>query len=325
MKKILTALLITTLMLMSLTGCGSATASAGGNGGKILYLVTDKSDTFRATLSDAITDAAAASGVSIDVVETGDEVENQVELVTSAKEKGYSAIILRLADASTALQMNFASNGLPIIYVNNQPSDEHLTTDKYIYVGSNEEEAGKFQAEYVLKKLGNPKSLNVIIFEGERGHSGAVGRTKSVKDTLKENGCEANYVFVDYANWSDEEAMRKLMIFAKTNQEVDAIFCNNDTMALGVIEGMKELGLDYTSIPVCGVDATADGCASIEAGEMQFTVLQNAKGQGEAAVNAAVTLANGGSTQSLENATKDGKYIFVPFEPVDSSNVSQYK
>lgn len=325
MKRILTALLITTLMLMSLTGCGSATSSAGGADGKILYLVTDMNDTFRATLSDAISDAAAASGVSIDVVETGDEVENQVELVTSAKEKGYSAIILRLADSSTALQMNFASNGLPIIYVNSQPSDEHLTSDQYIYVGSDEEEAGKFQAEYVLKKLGNPKSLNVIIFEGERGHSGAIGRTNSVKDTLKANGCEANYVFVDYANWSDEEAKKKLMIFAKTNQEVDAIFCNNDTMALGVIEGMKELGLDYASIPVCGVDATADGCASIEAGEMQFTVLQNAKGQGEAAVNAAVTLANGGSTQSLENATKDGKYIFVPFEPVDSSNVSQYK
>ena len=314
------------MIALSLMGCGSSSSGGMGSGGaKVLFIMTDTNDTFRGLLTDGIQSAAKNLGVSMDLVETGDDVEAQVKAVSGAKAAGYTAIILRAADASTALQMNVASNDIPIIYVNAEPDKSHLTADKYIYVGSDEMQAGQYQAEYVLKKLGNPKSLNVMIFQGEAGHSATIGRSKAVKKTLKANGCDANYVFVDSANWSDAEAKDKFGIFMKTGQSVDAVFCNNDTMALGAVEGMKQFGLDYTSIPVCGVDATADGCASISAGEMAFTVLQDAAGQGAAAVQAAVKLSGGASISEIDGATKDLKYIYVPFVPVDSSNVSQYK
>lgn len=314
------------MIALSLMGCGSSSSGGMGSGGaKVLFIMTDTNDTFRGLLADGIQSAAKNLGVSMDLVETGDDVEAQVKAVSGAKAAGYTAIILRAADASTALQMNVASNDIPIIYVNAEPDKSHLTADKYIYVGSDEMQAGQYQAEYVLKKLGNPKSLNVMIFQGEAGHSATIGRSKAVKKTLKANGCDANYVFVDSANWSDAEAKDKFGIFMKTGQSVDAVFCNNDTMALGAVEGMKQFGLDYTSIPVCGVDATADGCASISAGEMSFTVLQDAAGQGAAAVQAAVKLSGGASISEIDGATEDLKYIYVPFVPVDSSNVSQYK
>ena len=329
MKKIITVLLTGLLLVTVIAGCGAAsesTASTGGGGkAKILLIMNDVTDTFRGQLADAVTSAATSSGATVDLVETGGSVEMEAELVATAASKGYTAIILRPSDASTALQMNVAAGNLPIIYVNNQPSDEHLTADKYIYAGSSEEQAGQLQAEYVLKKLGNPSSLNVIIFEGEQGHSATIGRTNAVIKTLKENGCNATYVFKDYANWSDTEAEYKLGIFMKTGQSVDAVFCNNDTMALGVISGMKKYGLDYTKIPVCGVDATADGCESISSGEMAFTVLQSAAGQGASAVKAAIALGNGGTIEGIDYVTEDHKCIYVPFESVDASNVSQYK
>ena len=325
-KKIFACLLMSILVMGTIAGCGSASSTSGGSGGaKILFIMTDTNDTFRATLSDAVVAAGKAQGVTLDMVEIGDSVQDQLTLITEAKSKGYSAIILRSADANTAPQMNVASNDLPIIYVNAEPIKDHLTADKYVFVGSDEYQAGQYQAEYVIKKLNNPKSLNVIIFQGEAGHSATIGRSKSVKRTLKSAGCNATYVFVDSANWSDAEAKEKLGIFMKTGQSVDAIFCNNDTMALGTIEGMKEYGLDYKKIPVCGVDATADGCASIQAGEMSFTVLQDAKNQAASAVSAAVTLGAGGSLKDIEGSTSDLKYVYVPFVPVDASNVSQFK
>ena len=73
-----------------------------------------------------------------------------------------------------------------------------------------------------------------------------------------------------------------------------------------------------------GVDATADGCAAIKNGEMAFTVCQSGAGQGEAAVKAAIQFAKGESVDSLEGVSEDGKYVWVPFEKVDSTNVSQY-
>ncbi|MBQ7614844.1 MAG: substrate-binding domain-containing protein [Butyrivibrio sp.] len=324
LKRVLGCILTGVLTGASIMGCGASSGGSGGAasgaGAKILFLIPDVNDTFRASLAEGIKAAASSQGVTLDYVETGGSTEFEANQVAGAKAAGYDAIILRPIDGNTALQMNVASNDLPIVYVNNQPIDDHLTPNKYIYVGSNEKDAGRYQAEYVLQKLGNPSSMNVIIFQGEPGHSATIARTSSVKKTLKNAGCNANYVFVDTANWSDVEAREKFAIFMKTGQGVDAIFCNNDTMALGAIEGLKDFGLDYTKIPVTGVDATADGCASILAGEMAFTVLQDAKGQGAAAVQAAAVLGKGGDLSSVEGASEDKKYVWVPFSPVDKSN-----
>ncbi len=323
LKKLVSVAILGTIIVGMLYGCGSSSSDSSGSS-KVLYIVVDLEDTFRAKLSNAIVDQAKSQGVDLTMVESGSSVENQLELVASAKSEGYGAIILRLADSSTALQMNVASNGLPIVYVNNEPDEDHLSENEYIFVGSNEEQAGQYQVEYVLNKLGK-SSMNIVIIEGERGHSGTIGRTKAVKYTLKDNNIDYNIVFMDYANWSDTEACDKLNLFMKTGQTFDAVFCNNDTMALGVIESMKQNGIDYSAIPVCGVDATSDGCASILAGEMAFTVLQNADSQAARAVEAAVVLANGGKISAIEGASDDGLYIWVPFEPVDASNAAQYQ
>lgn len=105
---------------------------------------------------------------------------------------------------------------------------------------------------------------------------------------------------------------------------MDCVLCENDSMALGVIEVCREANIDLSALPVLGVDATADGCAAIESGAMAFTVCQSGAGQGEAAVKAAIRFAQGESVDSLEGVSEDGKYVWVPFEKVDSTNVSQY-
>jgi len=323
--KYISLLCVITLLMTCMVGCGSDNSSSSSSGMKILYTVCDNDDTFRQSLADGIMNAASTYGVTVDMQLCGSDIETQVEQVASAKANGYDAVIVRLNDVSTALQIEVAADGLPLIFVNNQPDDDRLSKDEYVYVGSYEQQAGQYQAEYVLEKLGNPSSMNVIIMEGEKGHSGTIGRTTAVKNTLKDAGVDVNYVFVDYANWTSDEAYAKMEIFEKTGQSVDAVFCNNDTMALGVADYLLDNGYTTSNIiPVTGVDATADGCAYISEGKMSFTVLQDADGQGAAAVQAAKALGSGGSISDIEGATDDGKYIYIEFVPVDASNVSSY-
>ena len=324
LKKIIASVAVCILVIGSLVSCGNkaSSSSSGGGGMKILYIITDF-DTFRQKLSDAVLAAGKEQGADITMVETGYSVETQVDLVMNAKSQGYDAIILRLADAETALQMNTASNGIPIVYLNSEPSEEYLDSNQNVFVGSEEKVAGQYQAEYVINKLGK-KSMNIIIFEGEKGHSGTIGRTNGVRETMIANGIDANIVFMDYANWSTEETEKRFDIFMKTGQSVDAVFCNNDNMALGAINAMKKYGLDYTTIPVCGVDAIEAGCESILAGEMAYTVLQDADLQAARAVEAAIALGGGGTIDNIEGVSEDGKYIWVPFLPVDKSNASDY-
>ena len=323
-KKLISVLLISVMPLSMLSACGNIGGTASG-GKKVLLSMTDTDDTFRKNLTDALTAAASSEGVTLDISYCGSSLEQQTADISSAESKGYSAVIVRLIDSSTALQMEVAAGKLPIIFVNNQPDDAYLTKDKYVYVGSDEEEAGKLQAEWVLKKLGNPSDMDAIIMMGEKGHSGTIGRTTAVQYTVKDNGCTLNTVFKDYANWTAEGAAADMKTVFKTGKSFDAIFCNNDTMALGVIEALKEEGIDPSTVPVCGVDATADGCEAISKGEMAFTAFQNAEGQAKGALQAAKVLAGGEKLKSVEGSTKDGKYVWIPFEGVDASNVTAYK
>ena len=105
---------------------------------------------------------------------------------------------------------------------------------------------------------------------------------------------------------------------------MDCVICNNDSMALGIVEACKNKGIDCSTLPILGVDATKDGCDAIRNNEMAFTVYQSGVGQGHAAVDAALRLIGNGKMKDMEGITEDGKYVWVDFERVDSSNVSNY-
>lgn len=311
------------LGILAFTGCGSDSGASSNKDVKIL-LVLNQMDSFRETLVAAAKDTAEAEGVQFDFKDAEGSIENQVNYLKSAAQEGYNVILCSPVSIETVVELKASAGDIPIVFINSCPDEKQLKEGKYIYAGSDEFVAGQFQAEYVLDRLAGNKEINVVLLKGERAHSATNGRTKGVKQTLESSGKTVNYVFEDYADWNQELAAHLFETFLKTGSPVDCVLCENDSMALGVIDVCREAGIDLRTLPVLGVDATADGCAAIESGEMAFTVCQSGSGQGEAAVKAAIRFARGESVDSLEGVSEDGKYVWVPFEKVDSTNVSQY-
>ena len=97
-----------------------------------------------------------------------------------------------------------------------------------------------------------------------------------------------------------------------------------DTIA-DIIRLAEENNISFDSLPIIGVDATEKGCQSIADGKMAFTIYQSGVGQGEYLIKAAARLAKGQSLEGMEYLSEDQKYVWVPFEKVDKSNVSQYQ
>ncbi|SFO20708.1 inositol transport system substrate-binding protein [Pseudobutyrivibrio sp. UC1225] len=311
--------------MMLLSACGNS--SVGSSGGTKIYLTMyneAKPGSFRGTLVEAAQAKAKAEGASIEVGFAEDSIEKQVEQVKSAVQQDYDVIICGPVSADTAVELEAIAGDIPIIFICNCPADKRLTANKYIYVGSDENVAGQFQAEYVLEKLGSKSELNVMIIKGPRGQSATDGRTKGAKRVFDKSGKQINYVFEDYADWDKGKAKDMFEIFLSTGNALDCILCNNDTMAMGIVEYCKENGVNLNNVPIMGVNAAGDACEAIKNGDMALTVYQSGVGQGEAAVEAALKLANGDNVKDIEGATEDGKYIWVPFERVDSSNVDQY-
>ncbi len=302
--------------------CGKADENTGKN--MKMLLTISQMDTFRRTLADGAKKEASERGISLEVADALGVVENQVDQIQQAAADGCDAILCGAIDTDTAVELKASAGEIPIVFVNSCPDEKNLEKDAYMYVGSDDGTAGQFQAEYVLDQLASQNEINVMLIKGPVGHSATKGRTKGVKKAFAESGKTVNYVFEDNADWSAEKAADLFSVFMQTGKPLDCVICNNDAMALGIVEACKKAGMDPGSILILGVDATADGCAAIQKGEMACTVYQPGIGQGQAAVEAAAALASGSSAKDMEGISEDGKYVWVPFEKVDSSNVSKY-
>ncbi|MNN29811.1 D-galactose-binding periplasmic protein precursor [compost metagenome] len=107
------------------------------------------------------------------------------------------------------------------------------------------------------------------------------------------------------------------------------MFANNDDMALGAIDALKEAGY-FTGdkyMPVVGVDATAPALQALKQGTMLGTVLNDSENQGKAAVMLASLLAKGSviKDEALGFEITDRQYIWIPYQKLTKENATDFK
>lgn len=113
--------------------------------------------------------------------------------------------------------------------------------------------------------------------------------------------------------WDRMKAMDLFSQMMNTGDVYDAVICNNDEMALGVIEAMQTNGDKKNHLPVVGINATDVGCAAVKAGTMACSVFQDPVAQGEGTIPCALGMLNGTSVGGLV----DNYYQLVTSENVD--------
>lgn len=315
-KKFIKMMLVLTCFMLAATGCGMMTnESQSGNGKRIAVLTHTNDSPLINSLTSSIKNAASEKGATVDVYNSDQNSEKQIKQLKKVVQNHYDAILIRPVDADTAQEMIAIAGKIPVVFYNFQPSEDVLKANQDVYVGPEEEMAGRLQANYVLEHT-SKQELNVAILKGQ---SGLVSekRTNTFKETLEKSGRSVNYVFTDSANWEEEKAEHQMELFLKTGQPCDVIASNNDDMALGAIKAFKKA---HKKLPiVCGVDATTDAKAKISTGEMGLTASQPAKIQGEKCIETALKLIEGKKITDIKGSTADGLYVYTNFKAITNS------
>lgn len=333
-KKLL-AVLLAALCAMSLTACGgsssSTSSSDSSDGNKNITLVLALRDEWLSVLADGCESAAKARGYSMNTVDCNNDASKAIQFVQTARNAGEEAIIINVVDPAQATALIEAAGDMKVVFVNRTPDDMGLLNDNIVYVGSNEMTSGAFQgealAEYFKEK--GKTEIKYILLNGTLGQTSTTNRTASVLQALADNGITATEASAPLVCEFDRAtAMDQISPLLTAGVEFDCIISNNDAMALGAIEAMKAVGMDPASVPIVGIDCTADGAAAVASGEMYMTVFQNAEGQGNGAMQAAINLLNGAPINEgtdFEIDSENPHIVWIPFEPVDSDNVSDYQ
>lgn len=310
MKKTLRSVILLVLafsMLLALTACSTSQKS-----GKVKIGVTlmDFSTEFGIGLKDYMTAKADAMGdVELTVVDAGGDAAKQLQQVETFISQKVDAIIMQPQEqeaCSPAIDKAKAA-GIPIINCNS------LTiTEPDAYVGSNDSESAEIAMTYIAEQLGGKG--NVLMMHGHPGQTAEVKRTEGAMDILAQNP-DMTLLDEQTADWDRAEAMTLMENWIQAyGDQINAVFCQNDEMALGALNALVQAG-KKDNVLVVGVDAIDDALQSVKDGKMDATVYQDCKGQAEGAIEAAYKLAKGESVE---------KEILIPFILVTTENVDEY-
>jgi ABC-type sugar transport system substrate-binding protein len=267
------------------------------------------------------TRASQVGGITLQIEDAQTDVSKQLNQVNNFIAAGVDAIIVTLADTSAAPGISAAAEkaGIPLVYLNLQPDNVDKLPKNQAYVGSKETDSGRLGAEAaceILKKNGKAGDAQAYILMGDLAHQASRDRTSSVKETLAAGDCKGVTIADEQsAAWTRTNAMDLTTNWITAGRPIDAVFANNDEMAIGAIQALKAAGVSMDSVVVVGIDATQDALAAMTNGDLDVTVFQNAKGQSAGAMDAAVALARGHSVD---------KQVMVPFELVTPTNMAEY-
>ncbi|GAA4177161.1 LacI family DNA-binding transcriptional regulator [Gryllotalpicola koreensis] len=219
---------------------------------------------------DTIAVEAAAGGYSIDLISLGDPTTGHItEALSRLEQEAVDGIILIL-EAHELLEHSIAFPArVPSVLVDSQSYDDRIS------VNADQKQGARLAVEHLLD-LGHPTVWHV---SGPTETSNAAAeREQSWRDTLRSRGLVAPPVLG--GNWGAESGYKAGVELA-ANDEVSAVFCANDQIALGVLRAMHEHGRRVPDdVSVVGFDDTAE---SSQYWPPLTTVRQNFKVVGETA------------------------------------------
>jgi methyl-galactoside transport system substrate-binding protein len=290
-------------------------------------------DTFMSYMRNTITQLAQGK-IELSMVDSQNSQPTQNDQVDQFITRKMKAIAINAVDrtaAGTILDKAKAAN-VPVVFFNREPFEEVMRSwDKIYYVGAKAEESGTMQGEIAAEwwKANKPAGtvLRYIMLKGEPGHQDAELRTEFSIKAVQAAGIQVQLLAEDTAMWDRPRAVEKMDAFwARFGDQIDMVFCNNDDMALGVIESLRKVGF-FTGgryLPVVGVDATAPALQALAEGTLLGTVLNDAVGQGTATFDLTYALATGAAPRTSAGKM-DGKYVWVPYQKVTRDNYRNFQ
>ncbi|WP_417767260.1 D-xylose ABC transporter substrate-binding protein [Stappia sp.] len=248
----------------------------------------------------AIKGALDAAGVAYVSADAQSSAAKQLSDVEALIAQGVDALIILAQDSQAigpAIQAA-ANEGIPVVGY-----DRLIEDERAFYLTFDNVEVGRMQAREVLKQA--PEG-NYVMIKGSPTDPNADFLRGGQQEVLQAaiDGGKIKIVGEAYTDgWLPANAQRNMeQILTANNNEVDAVVASNDGTAGGVVAALTAQGME--GIPVSGQDGDHAALNRVAKGTQTVSVWKDARELGKAAGEIAVSLAKGGTMDSVEGAGK---------------------
>jgi ABC-type sugar transport system, periplasmic component len=330
------AVLIPILLFSSLYSCGAEPGAGKVQTIKIGVAVYRKDDTFISSLCTYLEQIAknkeieSGKKIVLNIVDGQSNQALQNDQVDNFISHDYDVICVNEVDrtAAAVIVNKVKAAGIPLIFFNREPVEEDLRMwDKAYYVGADAAQSGRLQGEIVVNAWKQNKALDkngdgkmqYVMLEGEQDHQDALLRTEYSLKAVTGAGIHVEKLADDIANWQRAQATSKMTQWIqKFGSRIEVVLANNDDMALGAIDAIRDSNLQSKPI-VLGIDATQPGLKAIEDGSLFGTVFNDPRAQAQAIFDLSYSYATGVVSSSAVKM-QSGRYVRVPYREVTKEN-----
>ena len=231
----------------------------------IALTVSTLDNPFFVSLKDVAQKKADELGYKLVVLDSQNDPAKELSNVEDLTVRGAKVLLINPTDsAAVGNAVAIANrNKIPVITLDRGAAKGDVVS----HIASDNVAGGKMAGDFIAQKLGN--GAKVIQLEGLAGTSAARERGEGFKQAVDEH--KFAVLASQPADFDRTKGLNVTENLLASKGDVQAIFAQNDEMALGAL---RAIGAANKKVLVVGFDGTDDGVKAVKSGKLAATVAQ---------------------------------------------------
>src|SRR5215212_3604979 len=230
---------------------------------------------FRIAETESIRSEAKKRGIKkLIYTNANSQASKQISDIRDMIAQNVDAIIVApLLEEGMDPALNAAKQAKVPVFLIDRETAGKPCVDYITFMGSNFYEQGE-RAAKIMAGLTNEKA-NVAVLEGVPGASVTIDRTQGFEKALKKYP-DMDIVASQTGEFLRTKGQTVMEQLIQANPDIDAVYAENDEMALGAIQALKDAGKDPgKDVKVVSIDGTRQAVQAIITGDINAVIETN--------------------------------------------------
>ncbi|WP_153448646.1 ribose ABC transporter substrate-binding protein RbsB [Vibrio algicola] len=231
----------------------------------LAIVVSTLNNPFFVSMKDGAESKAKELGYKLIVLDSQNDPSKELSNIEDLSVRGVKAILINPTDSdavSNAIRIANRAN-IPVLTLDRGASRGDVVS----HIASDNVAGGEMAGKYIMEKVG--EKAKVIQLEGIAGTSAARERGEGFMNVVKNS--ELDLLASQPADFDRSKGLNVMENLLAANGDVQAVFAQNDEMALGALRAVQASG---KNILIVGFDGTDDGIAAVKRGILGATIAQ---------------------------------------------------
>ncbi|GIU27762.1 ribose ABC transporter substrate-binding protein RbsB [Shewanella schlegeliana] len=250
----------------------------------IAIVLSTMNNPFFVTMKDGAEAKAKELGYKLIALDSQNDPSKELANVEDLTMRGVKAILINPTDALAVTNAIRTANraNIPVLTLDRTAERGDIVS----HIASDNIAGGELAGQFIAQQLG--ANAKVIQLEGIAGTSAARERGEGFSNAVNAHGL--NMLSSQPADFDRSKGLNVMENMLAANGDVQAVFAQNDEMALGALRAIEAAGKD---VMVIGFDGTDEGIAAVRRQQLSATIAQQPELLGATAIATADRILKG--------------------------------